>query len=153
MKDLFKVLFSTPRSFFFNIRMLPLIDAIKMPIFMANNVRFRSLSGDIIISDNIGFAKIRIGFHWNEECDTNSTHSYLSLKKGSKLIFRGGTHIGQGAILSLNENSELILGNNFATSGTTKIICSEKISFGNDVQLAWDTLIMDSDSHKIFDEK
>jgi Acetyltransferase (isoleucine patch superfamily) len=134
--------------------MFPLRTAIKLPVFIANNVRVRNYSGKIILPKcDCKTALVRIGYHYNQECDTASMHTYLSLKKGCELVFIGEAHIGQGANISLNEDAKLVLGNNFAISGTTKIICSKDISFGNDVQLAWDTLIMDSDSHKVYDEK
>lgn len=153
MRKLLRVLFSIPRSIYFNMRMLPLSTAIKMPIFIATNVRIRDCRGKIILPAREKTGAVRIGFHWNQECDTASTHTYLSLEKNSELVFFGEAHVGQGANISLNEGAKLVLGNNFAISGTTKIICNKDISFGNDVQLAWDTLIMDSDSHKIYDEK
>lgn len=153
MRKLLRVLFSIPRSVYFNIRMFPFMTAIKLPVFIANNVRVRDYLGKIILPNDVSTCAVRIGFHWNQECDTASTHTYISLKKGSELVFFGKAHIGQGANISLNPNAKLLLGENFAISGTTKIICSNYISFGNDVQLAWDTLVMDSDSHKIFDER
>lgn len=146
-----KILLSIPRSLYFNLRMFPLKTAIKIPVFIANNVVIRSLKGKLVFNSDVKFAMIRIGYHSNDECDTKSTHTILSLGKGSSLLFEGDAHIGHGANISLKNNSKLILGDNFAISGSTKIICSNLISFGRDVQLSWDTLIMDSDSHKIYD--
>ena len=154
MRKFLKILLSIPKSLYFNFRMFPLCTAIKLPVFIANNVRVRDYSGKIILPlYGCKTALVRIGYHYNQECDTASIHTYLSFKKVCEMKFLGEAHIGPGANISLNKDAKLIFGDNFAISGTTKIICNKDISFGNDVQLAWDTLVMDSDSHKIFDDK
>lgn len=147
-----KILFSIPRTLFFNFRYLPIRQAIKLPIWLAPNVRVRHLTqGGIILKGMAHPCLIRIGFHEADGVDTYSTHTILDIDAGGKLIFYGDTHIGQGAIFKIYETGTISLGNNFAISGTTSIIASKSISFGDDVQLSWNSLIMDSDAHKIFD--
>ena len=43
----------------------------------------------------------------------------------------------------------LHFGDNFDVTGSSSIICSKNITFGNDSLLSWDILIMDSDFHPI----
>lgn len=43
-----------------------------------------------------------------------------------------------------------MFGEHFAVSGTTTVVASKSIRFGQDVQLSWNSLIMDSDAHRIF---
>lgn len=43
------------------------------------------------------------------------------------------------------------LGYNFAISLSSVISCRKHIKFGKDIQFSWDCLVMDSDTHSIFD--
>lgn len=96
---------------------------------------------------------IRIGYHEADGVDNYSSHTIIDIHLGGIIIFTGDAHIGQGAIFVVKEEGTLTLGLNFAISGTTSIICSKAITFGDDVQLSWNTLILDNDAHKIFDEE
>lgn len=93
---------------------------------------------------------IRIGFHEADAIDVHGQHTLLSIEKRGKLIFQDDAHIGHGAIINVKSEGKLSLGRNFAISGTTSIICSKSITFGDDVQLSWNSMIMDSDAHRIY---
>lgn len=94
---------------------------------------------------------IRIGFFSVAPTDEYSSHTIIRVDPGGKMIFESDAHIGQGAILNVRENGELRMGRNFAISGSTKIICNDKISIGDNVQFAYSILVMDSDGHSIYD--
>lgn len=94
---------------------------------------------------------IRVGFHCVEPVDPFSTHTILTVEKGGRLIFNGSAHIGRGAIIHVAAG-ELILGNNFAISGTTSIVCRNSITIGDDVQFSYNGLVQDSDAHNIYGE-
>lgn len=66
------------------------------------------------------------------------------------ISFQGSGHIGRGAIIHCTGGT-LSFGENIAISGTTSIICKDKISIGKDVQFSYKGIIMDSDAHKIWD--
>jgi len=139
------------RSFLFCLRYLPFYQAIKIPILLANNVKIKKLKrGFIEISPSVYPGMIRIGFHQVPAIDIYSRHTIINIENGGKIIFNGDAHIGQGAIIYANEG-RLTLGSNFAISGTTTILCYYNITIENDVQFSWDTLVMDSDTHPIFD--
>lgn len=108
------------------------------------------VSGGIILEGEILPAKIRIGFHSNDTCEYKAT-TLLKVSKVGNLIFKGSAHIGKGSRICVN-GGELILGDNFAISGCSTISCYKKITFGRDIQFAWDDLVMDCDTHVIYDE-
>lgn len=148
-----KILLSLPRTIIFNLCYLPLHQAVKLPIWLAPNVRVRRLTKcSIKLKGNVRPFYVRIGYHEADGVDTYSAHTILDIHKGGKLVFNGDAHVGQGAIFVVKEDGVLTLGRHFAISGTTSIICSKAITFGDDVQLSWNSLIMDSDAHKIYDE-
>lgn len=149
----FKRLLSIPRSIWFNFRYLPFKEAIHLPIWIANNVRIRSLyKGGIKLQGNIVLGKKRIGYHCADAVDTYSVHTIIDIQKQGLLVLRGDAHIGHGAVICIKQQGTLTAGKNFAISGTTRLVCTNKISIGDNVQFSWDTLVMDSDAHKICDK-
>lgn len=154
MNKLISAILAIPKTIWFNFRYLPFNHAIKMPILLSHNVRVRSCYRDAIKfkhNYNPTTFGIRIGFHKVEPIDNYSLHTIIDIRKGGILKLLGETHIGIGAIIFVGFDAKLILGKNFAISGTTSIICKKYIEIGNDVQLSYNGLIMDSDSHKIYD--
>ena len=123
-----------------------------MPIWIANNVRIYNIRGKIILPQKINFAMIRIGYHTIPIMDKSSSHTILNLNKNSILEFKGTAHIGMGSKINIEEKAKLVIGNNFAISALSSINCYKQITFGNDVQFSWNCLVMDSDTHKIFDK-
>lgn len=140
-----------PRTIWFNLKYLPLRQALKFPVVLAPNVRIRKIcNGAFRLTGDIKTAMIRIGFHTVEPIDTFGIHTIINVDKGGILCFNGSSHIGRGAILHVAGGS-LTLGNNFAVSGTTSIICKNSITIGDNVQFSYGGLVNDSDAHTIID--
>ncbi len=66
-----------------------------------------------------------------------------------QVIFHGSADIGHGSKISVGSSGTLIIGDNFRISAETAIVAFTKIEFGQNCLLSWDTLIMDTDFHKI----
>jgi hypothetical protein len=154
MSKLTKILLSFPKTVWFNFRFFPFRQAFKLPIWIALNTKIKQLSrGSVVLNaKQVKMGLIRIGFHDADAVDSFGSHTILTVEKGGKLIFDADAHIGQGAILHVKEDAVLFLGSNFAISGTTTIICNKKINVGNNVQCSWNSLITDSDAHRIYAE-
>lgn len=154
MSRIRKIIFSIPRTLWFNFRYLPISLAMKLPIWIASNVKVRRMKRGCIVlnSSSISLGMIRIGYHVADAVDNYGTHTILDIDGGGNIIFEDDAHIGHGAILVVKSGATLKLGRHFAISGTTSIICNESVTFGNDVQTSWNSLITDSDAHKIFSE-
>lgn|SRR5574344_1062635 len=153
MKRIFSILFSLPYSIWFNFRYLPFVIAYKLPIWIACNTKIKGMyRGGIRLENNIRFNSVHIGYHCADAVDTYSTRTILCVEKGGHICIFGKIHIGHGAIIHVKSKGNLLLGDNFAISGTTSIICSEKIVIGENVQFSWNSLVMDSDAHHIFNE-
>lgn len=153
LKHLLKIILSIPRTIYFNLRYLPLGQAVRLPIWLANNTRIRNMyRGGIVIDAPVQPAMIRIGFHQVDAICVYSLKTILNVNKTGRIVFRGEAHIGHGAILSCM-GGQMLLGDNFAVSGNTSFVCYKQITVGRDVQFAWDSLVMDSDAHKIYDEQ
>lgn len=147
-----KYLLSLPRSLYYNIRLLPLSQAIRIPIFLSNHVTVKLQKGcQVKVSSNrIHAGMIKIGY---SQCDfflARHHKSTLDLGQGY-LIFEGRGNIGAGAKLSIDKGGSLIFGNQFWSTGPILIITRRLIQFGCNCVLSWNITIMDHDAHYIFD--
>ena len=151
MGKILLTLISIPKSVFFNFRYLPLSQAIRLPFMLTYNTRF-SVKGSIQIEGDAHFGMIRIGFHKVPVCNVNDRTAII-VGKGASLCFLGAAHIGNGSKLHVAENASLSLGDEFAISASSAINCYKSIKFGRDIQFSWNCLVMDSDTHSIFDQQ
>lgn len=143
------IVISVPKSFYFCLRCLPFRQAIKLPIFIKYNTKVTINGGRVEFqSESINTAMVRIGFH--EVPTKDAQRAVLNIK--GRLIFLGEAHIGAGSILHVQKNGILQLGDNFSISACSTINCYKQISFGRDIQFSWDCLVMDCDTHAIYDE-
>lgn len=74
----------------------------------------------------------------------------LDLRKGSRITFDGTASIGGGA--RLYTKGDLIIGDNFYLSLNSQIIAHDCIEFGKDCTVGWDSLIMDTDFHRVLNK-
>lgn len=151
MKSVIKILLAMPKTLLFNLRHLPFKDAIKFPIWLTHDTECH-ISGKVRIIGTIKPFMIRIGFHECETCNKRDT-TKLSVEKGGQLLFDGTAHVGHGSKIIVMGDGLLELGDNFAISASSTINCYKHIKFGKDIQFSWDCLVMDSDTHAIFDEQ
>lgn len=63
----------------------------------------------------------------------------------------GKISIGQGSRLSVGKNATISFGEHFSNTAGITIICANHITFGKNVLVSWDTMIMDTDWHALQD--
>ena len=150
IKKLLAIILAIPRTIYFNFRYFPVAQAVRLPIWLATNVRVRNMyRGGIVIDAPVRMAMIRVGFHQVDAICIYSLKTILNIQRPGRLVFQGEAHIGHGAIISC-VGGVMTVGDNFAVSGSTSFVCYKEITIGRDVQFAWDSLVMDSDAHKIY---
>lgn len=145
-----KIFKAIPSTLFFNLRYMPFREAVKLPVWIASNVRVKSMWRGGLVLGECRPGIVRIGFHEADGVDCYGGNTVLCIRRGGKWIVEKDVHVGHGAIVHVNEGGCLEVGSNFAVSGTTSIICSNKIVIGEDVQFSWNSLVMDSDAHKVY---
>lgn len=91
--------------------------------------------------------RIRIGFRDMGIQNEKDRKTILDLRKGSKLVFNGSASIGGGA--RIYTKGELVIGDDFYLSLNSQIIAHNLIKFGDNCTVGWDSLIMDTDFHKV----
>ena len=137
------------KTIFFNLKYLPLSQAVKLPIYIYRGVRFNRLKGYIYLNaPQIYHGMIKIGKVIMGNAD--SKHQRAILEIDGTIVFTGKATIGLGTKITVKEHASLFLGNNFwVTGGNTTIICNKNIMINDDCLLSWDILLMDTDFHKI----
>ncbi len=76
----------------------------------------------------------------------------LSMGKNSVLNINNNFFIGFGSDIRIFDNATLTMGSGYF-NGFVQIVCDKKIEIGEDVAIARDVIIRDTDAHKIEDGK
>lgn len=135
------------KTIYFNYKMLPIKQAIYLPIFIYSKIEFRSLHGRIVINGKIRPNMIHIGD--NTRYVTTSRPLSIWTINGT-IIFEGSINFYQGTYVYVAQNGIL----HFGTKGTfigsdTRIICRNRIDIGNTVEITWGNQIYDTSFHYI----
>lgn len=96
-----------------------------------------------IIVNNGGL--LQFGYKWGRY---DKNHSSISIGENAVLRINGNFTILSGATISIRKNARLELGTGYINNNC-EIICSEHIRIENDVAIANDVVIRDSDDHQI----
>lgn len=139
---------SIPKIIWTNFRYLDFSQAIKLPIIVSYNSFFKTTREGICFECPIRMGMVRIGFHEVPACSRKSTKLHVD----GKLVFKGEAHIGNGSNIYVARDGLMVLGDDFKISASSSIICYHEIEFGRNIQFSWDCLVMDSDTHSIYDE-
>lgn len=144
----FLYILGLPKTIYFNLKYLPLNKALSLPVFISHRVWLKECAGNIELT-SYAMASVKIGYGGVSIFDENRSRSIWQVNGTVK--FRGKAAFGHGSKISVDGILEV--GDNFEITAESAIICHERIVFGDDVLISWDTLIMDCDFHKIYDER
>lgn len=139
---------NTIKTLYINFKMLPLPQALRLPIWIYGKMTFRSLEGSIIIdSKHITPGMIRVGRNdWYVA--TSKAQSIWTINGVIK--FKGNINIYHGSYLLVSRCGYLEIGTKGTIIGTDcKIFCFEKVIIGDNVRIAWDIQIIDSSFHYV----
>lgn len=97
-----------------------------------------------------GGAKTRlyIGFGNVGIFDKKYQRSILEID-GTIVLPNAKVTLGQGSKLSVGKKAVLTFGADFHNSADMTLICTQRITFGKNVLVSWETLIMDTDWHPL----
>ena len=135
------------RTLFFNFRSLPFSQAVKLPVILFRGTVLRRMKGKLVLPEKVRHGMIKIGRADVAGWERRGT----SLSIDGDLIFEGKATIGSGSALEVKKGAVLTIGEKFRVTAGASIFCHKKITFGQGCMLSWDTLVMDSDHHEIFD--
>ncbi len=151
MKKVLKLLLRLNfKTIYFNLKYFPFKVAIKLPVLIGRKVFLSRMNGRVIINGPISTGLIQIGY--GKVCITDFKRSRAILEIDGDLIFNGRAFIMQGCKINVMENAQLIIGDDFNMSVECVIIAQKKIQIGNSSGISWESLVMDTDFHHIYDE-
>lgn len=93
--------------------------------------------------------KLAIGIKENHK---SKQETRLSMGKASEFKINGNFAVGFGTDIRIFDNAKLELGSGYF-NGFVQIVCDENIKIGNNVAIARDVIIRDTDAHEILDGK
>jgi acetyltransferase-like isoleucine patch superfamily enzyme len=146
LRELSLYILGLPKTIYFNFRYFPIRKAIRLPVLISHRVWLKTLSGKVILSEyktgliEIGFGDVGI---------FDQQRSRTIWQVSGVVEFKGKAHIGHGSKISVS--GKLTLGSDFYITAESSIVAQKEISIGENVLVSWDSLIMDTDFHKIFD--
>ncbi len=135
------------KSLIINFKYLPIKQAVHLPILVSCNCKLQTLHGKLIIDAPVRPGMILFGVGPYGLFDHVHEKTLVNITSGGVLKFKGKARFGPGTRLSVN--NQLTFGDNFAVTGSSKIVCSESITFGDNCLLSWDVLFLDKDWHTV----
>lgn len=135
------------KTLYFNFKMLPFSQAIKLPFIISKYTNLYDLTGTIKLNCIPRPGLITIGFAGDDIVDSKSNRGFIDLK--GIIEFSGNANIGVGNTIKVGKYGFLSIGRDFTSNYNTRIICKKNIKFGNTVKIAWENIITDTSSHYV----
>lgn len=137
------------KTLLFNFRYFDFSTAIKLPVLLHKKTKVLAKKGTIILPEKVRFGMIKFGYG-GAVFDAKNKNSVWQLK--GNIVFKGTAIFGNGTVVSVLENSKLIIGDKFSVGSNSKILCRKRIEFGDSCLLSWNVTVMDTDFHEILNE-
>ena len=136
------------KSLRFSLHYFPFREALRLPVLVARGCRIIKLKGTVKAECPVRTGLIRLGYSSLGTLDPKYNRTLWEVS--GLIVLKGVAGFGKGSRISVG--GELTLGDGFNVTGGCTIICKHKIDIGADCLFSWDTLIMDTDFHPIYDE-
>lgn len=147
LRKIFRICASIPKTVYLNYRLLPFRQALRLPIFVAYDVKLGELRGTVEWdAPKLKSFMVRIGLGGSENIMAGK--GYFSCGKKGKLVFSDHVVFGAGNSLLVN-NGCACFGSSFTTNKNCVISCSCGLRFGADTMLGYQVSIRDSDGHPV----
>ena len=138
------------KTILINFRMLPILEAVRLPILCYGQIKFVLWGGRIELNDvRKGVLKIGYDLAAYRECGVTT----VKLLKDSTLVIDGEVIIMQGASVVLGPQARLSMGNHCTLGDRAEIICKKKVEIGDYSEITWDCQVTDFGSHPIKDRE
>lgn len=137
------------RTLYFNFRLLPFKQAVKLPVFIYGKPVFNSLSGRIIFTCPIkrGMVKMNIVKPFAPSLQTINSQMNIC----GTIVFGGNAMIGCGTKILVTQNAILELGDSVRITDFCNVDCCKHIVVNDGTSIAHRCQIMDSNHHYVLD--
>lgn len=136
-------------TIYLNFKLLPLRQAIKLPIEVFHKIRVANIQGRVILDTmSIRRGMLQIGCYGSEMFSHNEeTILYLA----GDWICKGTIAIGIGSCVRVENGACLTTGNNVVFGARNLIFCAKQITIKDEFLSSWNCSVMDTDRHDIKD--
>lgn len=138
------LLLGLPKTVVFNFRQLPFAQALRLPVLVSHRVVLHRLTGRIIVPEDAPTGLVRLGFGRVDYFDRHRERSVWF--NAGTVTFQGRADLGHGS--KIWNGGQLTFGAHFVISAESKVICRERVTFGDGCMLSWEVQVMDSDIHR-----
>lgn len=133
---------------YFNFKMLPFKQAIRLPFDFYGKIRFQGLTGRVILdTHNLKIGCIKIG---SQGCDMFPKSETVLTINGEWLV-KGKFILGMGSSLIIKRGGRFSCGDGVNIGPRSLVFCQEDITLNENFLSSWDCQIMDTDTHQIID--
>ncbi len=136
------------KTLYFNFKKFPFSTAQKLPVYFYGSVKLKDISGAIII--NAPIKSGMIGFGQPYEIISRSK-GIAELSFEGKMIFNGHVQFGKDYLVHVGPKATLEMGNMSSLGHSGKIICFDKITFGNYARIGYESQLSDTTVHQMID--
>ena len=148
LKRLRRRLGALPKTLYFNYHYLPFQQAVKLPIWVYKADLVCTRGKVVIDCPTIKTGMITMGYR---DTSIYANNGIMWENKGGTVVFKGICRIGNDSYISIGEKATVTFGNDFRCSAAMKLVSKKEIRFGTCVSIGWDTVIMDTNIHSIYD--
>jgi acetyltransferase-like isoleucine patch superfamily enzyme len=138
------------KTIIFNFRYFPFDIAIKLPVLLSRHVYVHRMKGNVVINAPVRTGMIQIGFGKVAIADFKRSRGIWEVD--GDVIFNGRAFIMHGCKINVMKNARLSIGEGFNMSAECAVIVQKQITIGSNSGVSWESLLMDTDFHYIYDE-
>lgn len=140
-------------TIFFNFRVLPLHDAIKLPFILGKYIQFENIDKlDVKFEKGVHFAMVSLGLkHWPISA-TKYNYSLIKCSNNSCLVLGDNIIINPGFSLVIYGNAALKLGSDIYINQKASIYVKSFVQICNGSHIGWNCQIYDNSFHLIYSD-
>lgn len=137
------------KTILFNYKVLPLKQAIKLPVYLYGKVDFYFLKGNVEFR-NCQLTRGMVTLGKNKEYLGTPKSSLIIMDPNSKLIFNGSCEISSNFLIRIGAKANLNLGKGVFFGSGVKVICINNVKIGKASRIAFESQLIDSDFHYVY---
>lgn len=145
-----KYILDIPKTIYFNFRLLPLKEAIRLPFFVGHSYKIHVADKNSIKIRAPKLKRFMIRFANGGSIDiAPNKYGIISLEKGSVINFFGDCQFNAGCAIRVNSGGVLNIGNNVHANRNCNISVSSSVAIKDNVLFGFHCSVRDSDGHSI----
>lgn len=133
-------------SLYFCFKVFPFREAIKVPVNIAYHIKIGNIyKGAIELQAPIVHNQVYIGHQGYSAIA--ELPGLINIEKGGRLVIKGTARFAQGVRIWVDQDSTIIVGNNFYCNKNCLFRAYDDITIGEDVLMGWDIEMNTNDGH------